>query len=56
MLEVVAETLVGNVSRFAAGVQTMMRTAKEFQTTGRPGGADRDKKSDGGAGRTGNTD
>ena len=41
---------------FAAGVQTMMRTAKEFQMTGRPGGADRDKKSDGGAGRTGNTD
>ena len=41
---------------FAAGVQTMMRTAKEFQSTGRPGGPDKDKKSDGGAGRTGNTD
>ena len=41
---------------FAAGVQTMMRTAKEFQTTGRPGGADKDKGSDGTAGRTGNTD
>ena len=41
---------------FAAGVQTMMRTAKEFQTTGRPGGADRDKGADGTAGRTGNTD
>ena len=41
---------------FAAGVQTMMRTAKEFQSTGRHGGPDKDKGSDGGAGRTGNTD
>ena len=41
---------------FVAGVQTMLRTAKEVQATARKDGAARKEATDGSAGRTGNTD